>query len=390
MSWDFRQIRDEDDQFVAHVALSALGFIVIKSHSQMPEVHRPQSRDDFHVAIVCALPLEARAIAFVVDEWWDENGDQFGKVKGDQNTYRTCRIGHINVVLVVLPQAGRTEAASTAMSLGLSYSQLNLIILAGICGGVPGGASGQDEIILGDVIIATEVLQFDVGRQYQGHFETKRAVQDQPGRARRQVRSLIATLQSESEDFLNRVLRISSDLQQAIRRRNHTLFADPGPHADKLFKSTYIHQHQGQISCVCTTGSMSCFFTDSMSCDELGCEAHYLLPRKRLARLVIGINRHRIFFGRIACADTVMRSGQDRDAIAERERVIAFEMESVGIWDQNSCLVVKGVSDYADSHKSKQWQPFAALMAASAVKAILLRYTQTDSSAGIIKPKSEG
>src|SRR6185312_3651281 len=38
------------------------------------------------------------------------------------------------------------------------------------------------------------------------------------------------------------------------------------------------------------------------------------------------------------------------------------------------------ICDYADSHKNKEWQNFAAATAASASKAILERYIQTDKS----------
>ena len=42
--------------------------------------------------------------------------------------------------------------------------------------------------------------------------------------------------------------------------------------------------------------------------------------------------------------------------------------------------MVKGVCDYADSHKNKKWQDFAAATAASVVKALLERYIKTDSA----------
>ncbi|KAH6653392.1 hypothetical protein BKA67DRAFT_519313, partial [Truncatella angustata] len=45
------------------------------------------------------------------------------------------------------------------------------------------------------------------------------------------------------------------------------------------------------------------------------------------------------------------------------------------------CVGVKGVCDYADSHKNKKWQPFAAATTASVTKAILGQYTQTDNPA---------
>jgi nucleoside phosphorylase len=59
-----------------------------------------------------------------------------------------------------------------------------------------------------------------------------------------------------------------------------------------------------------------------------------------------------IFIGRVASGDMVMESGEDRDRIAEKEDVIAFEMEGAGIWEV-PCLVVKGVCDYSDCHKTR-------------------------------------
>jgi hypothetical protein len=46
---------------------------------------RPSNRDEFEVAIVCALPLEFNAVFALVDEFWDEDGDYYGKADGDTN-----------------------------------------------------------------------------------------------------------------------------------------------------------------------------------------------------------------------------------------------------------------------------------------------------------------
>ncbi|KAI8670399.1 CCHC-type domain-containing protein [Fusarium keratoplasticum] len=73
-----------------------------------------------------------------------------------------------------------------------------------------------------------------------------------------------------------------------------------------------------------------------------------------------------------------MKSGEDRDRIAVKHDLIAFEMEGAGAWDEVPCVVVKGICDYADSHKNKAWQEFAAATAASVAKAILGRYAVHD------------
>jgi nucleoside phosphorylase len=46
-------------------------------------------------------------------------------------------------------------------------------------------------------------------------------------------------------------------------------------------------------------------------------------------------------------------------------------MEASGIWDNLPYLVIKGVCDYADSHKNKHWQYYAAATAAACMKAVL-------------------
>ncbi|GJN72927.1 hypothetical protein PLIIFM63780_006994 [Purpureocillium lilacinum] len=66
-----------------------------------------------------------------------------------------------------------------------------------------------------------------------------------------------------------------------------------------------------------------------------------------------------------------MKSGEDRDSIAARDGIVAFEMEGAGVWDEMPSVVVKGVCDYADCHKHKRWQDFAAAAAASAMKGLL-------------------
>lgn len=40
--------------------------------------------------------------------------------------------------------------------------------------------------------------------------------------------------------------------------------------------------------------------------------------------------------------------------------------------DDFPCLVIRGICDYADSHKNDRWQPYAAATAAAYAKELLL------------------
>jgi nucleoside phosphorylase len=51
--------------------------------------------------------------------------------------------------------------------------------------------------------------------------------------------------------------------------------------------------------------------------------------------------------------------------------VLCFEMEAAGLMNSFPCLVIRGICDYADSHKNKQWQPHAAGTAAAYAKEVL-------------------
>ena len=85
-----------------------------------------------------------------------------------------------------------------------------------------------------------------------------------------------------------------------------------------------------------------------------------------------------IFVGAVATGDTVMKSGVARDAVAEAENIIGFEMEASGLWEQLPTLIIKSVCDYADSHKNKKWQTYAAGTAAAAAKAVAMFHTPAD------------
>jgi hypothetical protein len=46
-------------------------------------------------------------------------------------------------------------------------------------------------------------------------------------------------------------------------------------------------------------------------------------------------------------------------------------MEAAGLYNF-PCLVIRGICDYADSHKNKMWQEYAAATAAAFAKELLL------------------
>ncbi|KAH6972231.1 nucleoside phosphorylase domain-containing protein [Ilyonectria sp. MPI-CAGE-AT-0026] len=341
---------------------------------------RPAHREDFHIAIICALPLEADAMTLLFDDSWDDDNSPYGQASQDTNTYTTGRIGLHNVVLVILENMGTSSAAAATVNLRSSYNNIELALLVGICGGVP-RIAGED-VFLGDVVLSRTIIQYDYGRQYPGNFVMKNTVEDSLGRASKGIRSLLVnfetrdgkdTLQTKAKQHLKRLQNVAETkrLQSSRRRRAEDKYRYPGSAEDKLYSADYTHIHR--TSCdLCVSGSGDFCESSKASCAETGCDEANLVVRA--FPFEDDDYTPEIFIGRVGSGNTVMKSGKDRDRIAAAHNLIAFEMEGAGIWEEIPCIVVKGVCDYADSHKNKKWQDFAAATAASVARAILERY----------------
>lgn len=351
---------------------------------------RPSRRDDFEIAIICALKHEYDAVSYIFDEFWDEDGDQYGRAAGDTNHYATGRVGNYNVVLVLLVEMGKTNAATAAASMRSSYRGLRLALLTGVCGSVPHGQYG--DIFLGDVIISKTVVQYDLGWDYASMFVRKNTDEDKLGRPNKDIRSLVATFETDwvLDRLENRTAHFLNELQaNAARRRRRGKYNYPGIMKDNLFEPTHRHKHYVSPTCVCH----DCFnVSDSVcdralfsSCADLGCDNERYIARNRFQTIqqleddeVGDSTQPRVYVGAVASGDKVIKSAGERDRLTKEAGVIAFEAEGAGVWDELPCIVVKGVCDYADGHKHEEWQNYAAAGAAAVSKAILERYIRTD------------
>ncbi|KAF6808465.1 PFS domain-containing protein (phosphorylase superfamily protein) [Colletotrichum sojae] len=341
----------------------------------------PKSRYDIRIALVCALPLEADAVRTLFDERWRIEGPMRGKMRseGDINAYSFGVIGGHPAVLVHMPGMGKGHGAMVATNCRNSFPNLKLALVVGICGGVPFYEGGKHEIVLGDVIVSEGLKQVDFGRQYPGQFMMRESVGDVFGRPPPEIRGLISKLKSRHD---RQILR--ERMTEHLLTLRAVLGKDaeyPGAAKDQVFEGAYIHRHNAPDTC----GKCSktddrgfhevCDQARGSSCEDLHCDKAKLVPRRRLEAIIRGAEEADTFpavhFGYIACADHVMKSGENRDSIAKNTGVIAFEMEGAGVWDMFPCLVIKAVCDYADSHKNKKWQSYAAATAAACTKAFL-------------------
>ncbi|KAF4337749.1 hypothetical protein FBEOM_8346 [Fusarium beomiforme] len=333
--------------------------------------NRPRRRYDFEVAIICALTLEADTVIALFDHHWEDDGFSYGKARGDPNAYSIGAIGQHNVVLAHLPGMGKVSAGNIAAFCCMSFPNIKLALLVGICGGSPYHNKGKSQIHLGDVIISTGIVQYDLGRRFPDKFEIKDSLNDIPGRPNLEIRNLLSKLMTarQSERLQTESWKYLDELCQDTKRS----VTFPGRSKDILFPPYYRHKHQDPLACTtCASCHQDsdpvCDIALTSSCEQMGCNTSQCLPRaNRQGEDLCPL----VHFGAFATGDTVMKSAKDRERIMKNTEALGFEMESVGVWEVFPCAVIKSVCDYADSHKSKDWQPYSAACAAAYMKSFL-------------------
>ncbi|KIV79744.1 hypothetical protein PV11_07289 [Exophiala sideris] len=301
------------------------------------------SHDDYTVGWICALPLELAAGAAMLDE---EHATPLNHPQHDHNTYTCGRIGLHNVVLACLPTGtvGVTSAATVAVQMRNTFRRLRFGLMVGIGGGVP---SKETDMRLGDIVVCSPtrrhggVIQYDFGKRTQeGRFKRTGTLNKPPEILLNAVSNLHANHLRKGYGFIG-YLSTAFDKYPNMAHD----FARPEGQTDILYEADYDHPEKN---------------TD---CSH--CTAEKLIVREARAKDTI------VHYGLIASGNLVMRHGETRDKLGQEEGAICFEMEAAGLMDKFPCLVVRGICDYADSHKSKIWQPYAAMVAACYTKELL-------------------
>ncbi|CAI4213498.1 unnamed protein product [Parascedosporium putredinis] len=305
----------------------------------------------YTVGWISALPTEATAARQFLDEHHDEGPDSVSP--NDNNIYTLGRIGRHNVVMAVLPDGeyGTTTAATAARDMMHSFPNVRIRLMVGLGGGAP---SLEHDIRLGDVVVsspkdnASGVLQYDYGKSIQGQGLICTGILAQPPTL---LRSAVARLKSQHEDEGHELeLQVARALEKKPRLKSK--YSRPPKASDRLYKTDFVHSDS------------------SKKCDEV-CDND---PTELIDREERGEEEGDfvIHYGLIASGNQLIRDAYLRDELASSRGILCFEMEAAGLMNHFPCLVIRGICDYSDTHKNKEWQGFAAMMAAAYAKRILL------------------
>ncbi|PKY02828.1 purine and uridine phosphorylase [Aspergillus campestris IBT 28561] len=301
------------------------------------------THNDYGVACICPMGLEQAPLEAMLDSIHPNL-----PYNRDQNSYTLGRMGAHNIVIAAMPEIGNNNAAAVATQLLNDFPCIRFSLLVGIGGGVPDTDRNID-IRLGDVVVSNPsgtyggVVQFDRGKVLSG------------GRYER-----VAMLQKPPGILLASVKRLES-LHRRIDSQIPTILADMIRRFPKMEKGNYVHQGAGndrlfQAAFEHRAGE------DCRQCD----------PRETIERAPRTSWEPVIHYGMIGSSNSVVKDSTTRDRLKADFNILCVEMEAAGLMDSFPCLVIRGICDYADSHKSKRWQPYAAATAAAYAKELLL------------------
>ena len=345
--------------------------------SAMSNYSRPANLKDYRITVMCALKIESNAVEAMFDENWEKKV-KYPKPEGDSNAYRMGRIGVHNVVLAYMPGIGKANSAKMANSFSTTFPEIRLGLVVGICGGAPFVREHHSHprdipVWLGDIIISTQVIQYDLGHLYSDELRTMDTLENTLGRPNNEIRSFLRSVEGfrGHGELLEETWGYLESFSEVKK------FEKPeyqGVEKDILYKAEYFHKHHDATDCFCSKGENKvCQEARDSTCEDLKCTPEQSVQRTRPKEGEDNAAAPNpcIYFGPFASGDSVVKSADYRDKLIEWKNVFGFEMEGAGAWESMPIVVIKSVVDYADSHKSYRWQKYGCACAAACMKAFV-------------------
>ncbi|XP_032679389.1 uncharacterized protein LOC116847921 isoform X4 [Odontomachus brunneus] len=326
---------------------------VVKQMPTMASAKQPT------IAIITAQYCEKLAVDSMI-----ENKETFVRYTtvGESNVYTLGNIGAHRIVCTKLPTVGPTRVAmstaagnTTTRLLG-TFQKVDYVFLVGVGGGVPHYTDYNKHVRLGDVVIShptplnnkyayiyCESAKMNENGNY--HFETKEYCPPNLG-----LQEIAASLKKQIEDettppwqtYMNEGLEI-------LKNQSEHDFNAPPPESDKLYMAI------GERDVI-----------------EV---AHPTAPQDSENKRIVRCSR--IHLAPVASGRQIARDDQLRQKFASRFGALAFDdameavVESILGNCRESFAVIRGISDYKDGIRSKEWQSHASLAAASVMKTII-------------------
>ncbi|RZC32047.1 uncharacterized protein BDFB_002262, partial [Asbolus verrucosus] len=324
--------------------------IIVKQMPTMVSSKQPT------IAIITAQYCEKLAVDAMI-----ENKETFVRYTtvGESNVYTLGNIGAHRIVCTKLPSVGHTREAMTAAGntttrlLG-TFQKVDYVFLVGVGGGVPHYTDYNKHVRLGDVVVSHPVNNKDIYVYCEStrvsdkgyDFEVKHyrpnnfILQD--------IASHLKSSDSGDNGTVSPWVNYLRDGLNILGSQIETDFKPPSSETDKLYMAI------GERDLI---------------------EVTHPVPQDKTVKRQEGCPR--IHLSTIASGRMIVRDDRLRQQFASEVGALAFDCEFDAVIEsvlgncKDSFIIIRGVSDYKDGTRRKEWQPYASLAAASVMKSII-------------------
>ncbi|KAI0550027.1 hypothetical protein F4679DRAFT_544525 [Xylaria curta] len=337
-----------------------------------------RSHSDYTVGWICALPKEQTAATAMLDQ----EHPPLRYPPKDYNTYTLGSIGSHNIVITCLPKGtyGNNSAATAAVQMANTFPSIKFGLLVGIGGGIPPNVRLGDVVISAPVAEYPGVVQWDIGKgERDGKFRRIGALNRPP----RTLLTAITKLETRNEMYGPKIPQYLAELEKACpklapRYTQSGFLKDPlttpenSSRGESKWQITYLLVFKSFLAVL---GHILRWWALSFA-KNLNQQSTAITSEPEIGEDSKGI---RIHYGLIASGNMVIKDAKRRDDLNESlgGNVLCVEMEAAGLMNDFPCVVIRGICDYADAQKNKDWQEYAAAIAAGCAKE-LLEYVNPD------------
>ncbi|XP_060526308.1 uncharacterized protein LOC132701965 isoform X2 [Cylas formicarius] len=339
------------------------------------------------IAIITALYCEKMAVDTMI-----ENKETFVRYTtvGESNVYTLGNIGAHRIVCTKLPSVGHTREAMTAAGntttrlLG-TFQKVDYVFLVGVGGGVPHYTDYNKHVRLGDVVVSCPTRNKGIYLYCGNTVVTDKGFDFEIKNYSPNTFSLqeIATRLKASADqdasvappWLN---YLSSGLN-LLSSQKESDFNAPSAETDKLYMSIgdrdliEVAHPVAQDKNLKSKPKKTTTARKSMTASTTASKSKSILKKKILRQE----GCPRIHLSPIASGRQVVKDDRLRQQFASQVGALAFDGEFDSVIEsilgncKDSFICIRGISDYKDGSRRKEWQPYASLAAASVMKAII-------------------
>ncbi|XP_064608502.1 uncharacterized protein LOC135472764 isoform X2 [Liolophura sinensis] len=326
----------------------------IEMVERMPILDR---RDQPQVAIITAFYCEKLAVDAMIE---DKKTYVRYKSEGESQVYTLGRIGRVNVVSTKLSRIGSGQnamisAENTTTRLLGTFSHVEHVLLVGVGGAVPHFSDFSQHVRLGDVVVSSpandtqalyiQCTKVETMAEVSGYSYITRSFQCIDQTLQRAVQKL--RQRCEAGNGENTFIAYIEEAKERLHSEESS-FARPSIKSDKLF----LTKPDGQKI-----------------------QMEHPKPFGKEARL-FREGQPYIRYGTVGAGRLVSRNDHMRREFAEMNGIKAYDAEYDAVLQSlegnrnDSFLLIRGMADYVDG-SNKDWQPYAALVAAAYMKALI-------------------